>query len=76
MSDGTKVDDAELYRLFCRYDSNRDGLVDEPEFLELLESLGGHRSNEILSLEFAAIDANADGCVDFAEFKAWWLDAN
>jgi calmodulin len=63
-----------LKKLFDRFDSNCDGLVDEDEFREVLRSLGETPTDELLSLEFAAIDANADGKVEFEEFKEWWLD--
>ena len=76
MATNSDVTEKELFQLFCRFDANNDGLVDENEFLALLDSLGSHPTNEILSLEFAAIDSNADGSVEFDEFKAWWLDEN
>ena len=63
-----------LFRLFVRFDTNGDGLVDENEFRKILQRLGGNSSDEVLSLEFAAIDTNADGVVGFQEFKDWWLD--
>ncbi len=63
-----------IFRLFVRFDTNGDGLVDENEFRKILHRLGGSSSDEILSLEFAAIDTNTDGVVGFQEFKNWWLD--
>jgi len=63
-----------LFHLFSRFDTNGDGLVDEDEFREILRSLGGTSSDEVLSLEFAAIDTDTDGVVGFQEFMDWWLD--
>jgi calcium-binding protein CML len=64
----------ELYRLFTRFDSDGDGLIDQKEFLGILRTLGDDPSNEVLSLNFAAIDSDSDGMVDFRELVRWWLD--
>ena len=66
----------ELLRLFASFDADGDGLVDEDEFRKILHKLGGNSSDEVLSLEFAAIDTNSDGMVGFQEFKDWWLDCS
>lgn len=71
MTDPTKV---RIVRLFSRFDTNGDGLIDEEEFRNILESLGENPLDEVLSLEFAAIDTNADGLVELREFEQWWLD--
>ena len=63
-----------IFRLFVRFDKNGDGLVDENEFRKILQTLGEDSSDEVLSLEFAAIDTNTDGVVGFQEFMDWWLD--
>jgi Ca2+-binding EF-hand superfamily protein len=73
MSNVTERDDS-LFRLFTRFDRNGDGLIDIAEFRAILEALGDSPSQELASLEFAAIDMNSDGMVDFPEFKGWWLD--
>ncbi len=65
-----------LLRVFTRFDSDGNGLVDEAEFCQILRSLGDEPTAEVLSLEFALIDANGDGRVEFEEFAAWWLDYN
>ena len=64
----------ELLRLFASFDADGDGLVDEKEFRKILHRLGGNSSDEVLSLEFAAIDTNSDGMVGLQEFMDWWLD--
>ena len=63
-----------LLSIFKRFDTDGDGLISEAEFRGILEALGSYSSDEVLALEFAAIDADADQMVDFGEFMAWWLD--
>lgn len=70
----TAVD--KLLRLFERFDVNRDGLIDEHEFSNILDRLGWTSPEEVRSLEFAAIDSDSDGLVEFQEFADWWLDQN
>ena len=72
-SDSISSDD-ELLGLFNRYDIDGDGRVDLYEFLHIVRELGEDPSKEVLTLEFAAIDSNDDGVVDFEEFGAWWRD--
>jgi calcium-binding protein CML len=64
----------ELLRLFARFDADKDGLIGEQEFREILQTLGDAPSNEVLSLNFAALDSNSDGMVNFRELMRWWLD--
>lgn len=66
--------EAELIRLFNRFDKNKNGFIDEKEFSKILDSLGYNENDEIRSLEFAAIDDDEDGKVRFREFADWWLD--
>ena len=63
-----------LLRRFERFDKNKDGMIDEKEFGEMLDGLGWESPVETRSLEFAAIDSDLDGLVDFKEFADWWLD--
>jgi Ca2+-binding EF-hand superfamily protein len=64
----------EIFRVFTSFDTDANGLVDEGEFRRILETLGENPSDEVLSLEFAVIDGNDDGLVEFQEFLRWWLD--
>lgn len=66
----------ELYVLFKRFDTNKDGLIDETEFGQILEELGWDSPPELRSLEFAAIDPDGDGLLEFQDFADWWLDQN
>ncbi len=63
-----------LLRRFESFDKNNDGLIDEEEFGGMLDGLGWESPAETRSLEFAAIDSDLDGLVDFKEFADWWLD--
>lgn len=65
-----------LLRLFESMDTNKDGLLNENEFSQILELLGWDSPAELRSLEFAAVDVNGDGLVEFEEFADWWLDQN
>lgn len=66
--------EAELIRLFNRFDTDKSGFIDEKEFGLILDSLGYDETAEIRSLEFAAIDDDEDGRLSFREFADWWLD--
>lgn len=66
--------EAELLRLFHRFDLDKSGYIEEREFCRILDSLGYDESPEVRSLEFAAIDDDGDGKVQFREFADWWLD--
>lgn len=66
--------EAELIKLFSRFDTNRNGFIDEKEFGAILDSLGYNEDEQIRSLEFAAIDEDEDGRLRFQEFADWWLD--
>jgi Ca2+-binding EF-hand superfamily protein len=65
-----------LLRIFERFDKDGDGSIDEGEFGEVLDALGWDSPPEVRSLEFAVIDENSDGEVEFQEFAEWWLDRN
>ena len=72
---GTRPGDR-LQQVFDRFDENGDGRIDEAEFGAILEHLRWDSSAEVRSLEFAAIDGNADGLVEYDEFARWWMDQN
>lgn len=70
----TDEDQAELKQQFERFDTNKNGFIDESEFRQLLQALGDDAPAETLSLQFSAIDGDADGVVTFEEFAYWWLN--
>jgi Ca2+-binding EF-hand superfamily protein len=63
---------AELIRLFIRFDTDKNGLIDENEFRQILKRLKYESGNDVLGREFAAIDVNGDDKVTFTEFSDWW----
>lgn len=66
--------EAELIRLFNRFDTDHSGYIEEAEFSRILDSLGYAEGPEVRSLEFASIDEDEDGKIRFQEFSDWWLD--
>jgi len=76
MGDAETGPDDRLFRVFERFDKNDDGAIDEQEFGEILAELGWDSPAEVRSLEFAAVDTNSDGLIDYREFAVWWLDQN
>lgn len=65
--------EAELIRLFNRFDADGSGLIDRREFGLLLDALGYGQDEDIRDDEFARIDSDDDGRVRFREFADWWL---
>ena len=60
---------AEEFRYF---DHDGNGRIDFDEFRALLDRLGMQRPEAVVRMAFAAIDTDADGHIDLAEFSAWW----
>jgi hypothetical protein len=61
----------QLRVVFCRFDINSDGMLDEEEFENLLLALdpqGGQKVN------FGSIDTDNSGSIDFEEFSRWLLE--
>ena len=59
---------------FQRFDQDGNGYIDVNEFREVLRALGEDPPTSVVELNFAAIDTNEDGVVNFSEFSKWWLD--
>ncbi len=74
MDNSTAQMNAELIKLFARFDLNKDGHIDENEFSLLLKALGEEVDHLNFSQLFNKVDANGNGVVDFNEFRDWWLD--
>lgn len=67
------TDDATLRNDFDQFDADKNGHIDRAEFTSLIEFLGVELNNEQISTAFLAIDIDANGRIEFGEFKAWWL---
>jgi Ca2+-binding EF-hand superfamily protein len=62
----------ELRAEFDRFDTDKNGAIDESEFSALVSSLGIRFSAEQTQTAFMAIDINGNRRIDFGEFKVWW----
>ncbi|KAJ8615840.1 hypothetical protein MRB53_035212 [Persea americana] len=65
----TRMDMAELRRVFQMFDRNGDGRITKQELGVSLENLGIYISDKDLVTMIEKIDANGDGCVDISEFQ-------
>jgi calmodulin/calcium-binding protein CML/calcium-binding protein len=65
-------DPAALKAEFDRFDVNGSGVIEEEEFMKLLEALRVVMSPEMVHIAFKAIDVNGNGHIDFSEFAAWY----
>lgn len=70
----TKFDDGSVdFRAkFDRYDADRSGFIELPEFKTLLSELGVAPTDERLAAYLAAFDVDNDGKISFEEFARWW----
>ncbi len=62
----------ELLDIFQRYDRNRTGSIEAPEFARLLEALGQNITDEELMIAFDIIDTDRTGKISWTQFKNWW----
>ena len=62
----------ELLDIFQRYDRNRTGSIEHPEFARLLEALGQNINDEELAIAFDIIDTERTGKISWKQFKNWW----
>jgi Ca2+-binding EF-hand superfamily protein len=74
MTSNDSKPDGELQKLFSRFDTDLNELIDFNEFRKMLQSLGHESIAEVLDLEFASIDTDGDGGITFEEFANWWRD--
>lgn len=70
----TSVDDGSVdFRAkFDRYDVDRSGFIELPEFKTLLEELGVPATDDRLAAYLDEFDTNSDGKISFPEFTRWW----
>ena len=66
----------ELRAQFDRFDTDKNGSIDDDEFAGLLVALGVGFTPEQTLTAFLAIDVNGNRQVEFGEFKSWWLTRN
>ncbi|MDC0708634.1 EF-hand domain-containing protein [Stigmatella sp. ncwal1] len=62
----------ELLDIFQKYDRNRTGFIEAPEFARLLEALGQNITEEDLQIAFDIIDIDRSGKISWKQFKNWW----
>lgn len=58
----------DLWARFCQIDSNRNGMLEEFELMQVLQSMG--YTGEAARRFMRKLDKNNDGSVDFEEFRA------
>ncbi|XP_048140400.1 calmodulin-like protein 3 [Rhodamnia argentea] len=66
----SRMDPAELKRVFQMFDRNGDGRITEKELGDSLQNLGIYIPGKELGEMIAKIDVDGDGCVDIDEFGA------
>ncbi|XP_010525867.1 PREDICTED: calmodulin-like protein 7 [Tarenaya hassleriana] len=69
----SRIDPAELKRVFQMFDKNGDGRITKEELSDYLESLGLFIPDKDLTQMICKIDENGDGCVDMDEFESLYM---
>lgn len=70
------VDAESIGRVFAKYDTDGNGLIDRRELGDLLEELGiASHTDSIVGTILAKADADGSGRLDYAEFSAWICSA-
>ena len=67
---------AELKETFDFFDADNNGVIDQAEFVKLLDALGAGMDEEEIAVGFDIIDDDDNGHIEFDEFLAWWADGN
>ncbi|KAL4572554.1 hypothetical protein LXL04_019334 [Taraxacum kok-saghyz] len=69
--DGSKQEETDLAEAFKVFDEDGDGFISAKELQVVLEKLGFAEASEMSRVEMmiSSVDRNADGVVDFSEFK-------
>jgi Ca2+-binding EF-hand superfamily protein len=69
------ISESELQQIkeeFDFFDRDHNGLIELPEFIELLTVLSPKTKVKSVEEGFSLIDSNHDGSIDFDEFVKWW----
>lgn len=64
----------EIRSEFNFFDRDGNGLIELPEFIELLTALSPKTKVSSVEEGFNLIDDNHDGSIDFEEFVHWWQE--
>lgn len=64
----------ELTESFDYNDSNKDGMMEFPEFVSMLRALEAGIDDAEARVGFDEIDSDDDGSIDLDEFIEWWTD--
>ncbi|HWM29436.1 MAG TPA: EF-hand domain-containing protein [Woeseiaceae bacterium] len=64
----------ELTESFDYNDSDKDGMLEFPEFVSMLNALEADIDADEARVGFNEIDSDDDGAIDLDEFIEWWSD--
>lgn len=64
----------ELAESFDYNDSDKDGMIEFPEFVAMLNALEAGVAVAEARVGFNEIDSDDDGSIDLEEFIEWWTD--
>lgn len=65
---------SEVEDIFRHFDKDGSGAIDVRELNDLMEALGADIPQNELDVALKALDADGNGFIDLAEFKAWWQE--
>jgi Ca2+-binding EF-hand superfamily protein len=77
MEPQTKLTEQQLNDIrseFNFFDRDGNGMIELPEFIELLTVLSPKTKVSSVEEGFNLIDDNHDGSIDFEEFVHWWQE--
>ena len=77
MEQQTKLTEQQLSDIrseFNFFDRDSNGMIELPEFIELLTVLSPKTKVSSVEEGFNLIDDNHDGSIDFDEFVHWWQE--
>jgi calmodulin/calcium-binding protein CML/plastin-2 len=70
----TREEFEELTESFDYNDSDKDGMIEFPEFVNMLNALEANVAEAEARVGFNEIDSDDDGSIDLDEFIEWWND--